>query len=65
MANENLFQELSAQEQAIIAGGANVDFDAKNSLLGNAFQGEDLDLDLDLDFSNILDSLNFGKNDTE
>lgn len=62
MVNENIFQELSAQEQAVIAGGADVDFDFAKSLLGNAIKIEKEDMDLDLDLVSFKDSFNFGGN---
>ena len=62
MANENLFQELTAQEEAIIAGGSGFNFDIMKSLLGNSIKQEEEEQDIDLDLVSFDDSFNFGGN---
>lgn len=65
MVNENIFQELSAEEQAVIAGGADVNFDIVKSLLGNSIGIDKKDIDIDLDVVSFKDSFNFGGNEVE
>lgn len=62
MANENIFQELTAQEQATIAGGSGFELDIMGSLLGNAIKQEEEEQDIDLDLVSFVDSFNFGGN---
>ena len=67
MNNENTFEgliseDLTAKEQATIAGGAGLDFDIFESLVSNAIKQVETDIDVDVDFVNILNSFNFGGN---
>lgn len=63
--NENIFQELTAQEQATIAGGSGLDFGIVGSLLGNAIKTEEEKQDVDMDITSFLNSFNFGGNSVE
>lgn len=67
MNNENTFEgliseELTAEDQASIAGGAGLGFDIFGSLVSNAIKQTETDIDVDVDFINILNSFNFGGN---
>ena len=63
--NENIFQELTAQEQATIAGASGLDFGIVGSLLGNAIKTEEEKQDVDMDITSFLNSFNFGGNSVE
>lgn len=65
MANENFFQELTAQEEATIAGGSGFDLDIMGSLLGNAIKMEKEEQDVDMDITSFVNSFNFGGNSVE